>query len=79
MWSRLWAGSRTVADLYRYIHASMPPGNAGSLTDETYAALAALIMRENNATADAALAPDEAKLVGLTLPPGEGVFVEVRQ
>ena len=62
-------GSGTVADLYRYIRSSMPPGGAGALPDATYAALAALIMAENQATMDGPLAADEEALAALTLPP----------
>jgi alcohol dehydrogenase (cytochrome c) len=67
-----WGGDAgTVADLYEYIRTAMPPGGAGTLPDETYAALTALIMRENGAPGDAPLEPDEAKLAALRLPAGE--------
>src|SRR5688500_19246510 len=43
--SRWGADEGTAADLYRYIHSSMPPGGAGVLPDQTYADILALIMR----------------------------------
>src|SRR5688572_11562691 len=39
------AGSATAADLYKYIHEQMPPGNGGSLSDAEYTAILAFIMR----------------------------------
>ena len=61
-------GSGTVADLYSYIHTSMPPGAAGALPNEIYAAIVALIMRENGVGGAGRIAPDEAQLAALTLP-----------
>ena len=61
--------SATVADLYRYIRTSMPPARAGALPDETYAALAALIVHENEATSPEPLPAEEEALAAFTLPP----------
>lgn len=61
-------GTRPVAELFDYMHASMPPANAGGLSEETYAALAALILEENGGTAPAALAADEVQLARVMLP-----------
>ena len=41
-----WGGV-PIGELEAYIHASMPPGQAGRLSDEQYAALAALVVHEN--------------------------------
>jgi alcohol dehydrogenase (cytochrome c) len=65
------AGSATVADLYGYIHDTMPPGGGGTLSDADYAAITAFIMRVNRARGELAIEPDPAKLAELTLPPGE--------
>ncbi|MGX7896834.1 outer membrane protein assembly factor BamB family protein [Tsuneonella sp. HG222] len=65
------AGSATAADLYKYIHEQMPPGNGGSLSDAEYTAILAFIMRENRVRPSAALEADDTKLAALSLPPGE--------
>ncbi|BBC73898.1 conserved hypothetical protein [Altererythrobacter sp. B11] len=63
-----WGGA-PAQDLYTYIRNSMPPGGAGTLPDETYAALAALILSQNGGHAERALAPgDAASLAAATLP-----------
>ena len=61
-------GTRPVAELFDYMHASMPPANAGGLSVEAYAALAALILQENGGTAPGALAADEVQLARVMLP-----------
>src|SRR5690606_3719052 len=61
-------GTRPVAELFDYMHASMPPANAGGLSEETYAALAALSLEENGGTAPAALAADGVQLARGMLP-----------
>jgi alcohol dehydrogenase (cytochrome c) len=67
-----WGGnSRTVAELYRYIHSSMPPGSAGTLPDETYVAIAALIVSENDTSSARPLTIDEVQLAALSLPVAE--------
>jgi cytochrome c553 len=43
--------TRTSQDLYNLIHASMPPGAADSLDDQTYANLTAFILHANGAMA----------------------------
>ena len=44
-------GSRTTAELIRYMQASMPPSNRGGLSDETYANIVAFILEANGALA----------------------------
>ena len=44
-------GSRTTAELIRYIQATMPPSNRGGLSDETYANIAAFFLQANGAPA----------------------------
>ncbi|MGA2117076.1 MAG: PQQ-binding-like beta-propeller repeat protein, partial [Bryobacteraceae bacterium] len=44
-------GSRTTADLVRYIQATMPPSNRGGLSEETYASIAGFILQANGAPA----------------------------
>ena len=62
-----WGGV-PVAGLYAYIHSAMPPGNAGSLPDAEYLALAALILHENGGASPAALASSPEALAAITLP-----------
>jgi alcohol dehydrogenase (cytochrome c) len=63
-----WGGA-PLDGLAAYVHASMPPANAGGLDDETYAAILALIARENGVAAgEAPLATDPAQLAGMALP-----------
>jgi len=61
-------GGLPLSGLYAYIHSSMPPGNAGSLPDEDYAALTALILQENGGSAPAALTSGAEQLAALNLP-----------
>jgi alcohol dehydrogenase (cytochrome c) len=42
-------GSRTTAELIRYIQATMPPSNRGGLSDETYANIAGFFLQANGA------------------------------
>ena len=42
-------GARTTNDLYRYIQAVMPPGNGGTLGEESYLAVTAYILQSNGA------------------------------
>ena len=65
------AGSATLADLYSYIHETMPPGMGGTLSDADYAAVVAYIMQENRGRAPGPLEPDAEQLAGLALPAGE--------
>jgi len=44
-------GSRSTAELIRHIQATMPPSNAGGLSDEVYASVAAFLLRANGALA----------------------------
>jgi len=49
-------GGRSAGELQDYLETSMPPGAGGSLSAETYAALAALIIAENGGEAETLLA-----------------------
>ncbi|KRA83948.1 hypothetical protein ASD76_08070 [Altererythrobacter sp. Root672] len=60
-------GNAPLSDLFDYIHRSMPPANAGGLPDDTYAAIAALILSENGAEPGRVIKAGE--MSGLTLPP----------
>ena len=44
---RRFRGNQPAVDLLRYVGATMPPGQEGSLTEEEYTAVTAYIMREN--------------------------------
>ena len=44
-------GSRTTAELIRYLQAAMPPSNAGGLSEETYANIVAFFLQANGAPA----------------------------
>ena len=44
---RRFRGNQPAVDLMRYVGATMPPGQEGSLTEEEYTAVTAYIMREN--------------------------------
>ena len=46
-------GARTTKDLYGYIQAVMPPGNGGTLGEETYLNITAYILQSNGALAGA--------------------------
>ena len=65
------AGAATAADLYTYIHDTMPPGQGGSLSQADYAAILAFVMRENLVRAEAAIEPGGDALAALSLPAGE--------
>jgi alcohol dehydrogenase (cytochrome c) len=43
--------TRSTKDLYQYISIAMPSGNAGNLSDASYAAITAYILQSNGATA----------------------------
>lgn len=42
-----WAMGNTIGALFKYVRENMPPGRAGSLSAEDYAAVIALLMNEN--------------------------------
>ena len=44
-------GARTTKDLYGYIQAVMPPGNGGTLGEESYLNITAYILQTNGALA----------------------------
>src|ERR1700687_6006834 len=44
-------GARPISELLTYIQSTMPPGNTGSLSPETYADLVAFLLEANGATA----------------------------
>lgn len=64
-----WEG-KSVAELYTFTHDNMPLGNAGSLADETYADLIALILSSNGFPAGGtALEPNVEALADITIAP----------
>ena len=60
-----WGGA-PLGTLYDYIHTSMPPGNAGTLPEDTYTAIAAMILKDNGGAAGRVIKAGE--MAGLTLP-----------
>jgi len=56
-----WSG-RSVFDLYDIMRNTMPDSDPGSLTDETYAALTAYLLRMNGTPADKVVTTDSATL-----------------
>lgn len=64
-------GKTPLADLFDYIHASMPPGNAGTLPEDSYAAIAALIMAENGGTSAQAIKTGEMASLALPAAPAQ--------
>ena len=44
-------GSRTTAELIRYMQATMPPSNRGGLSEETYTNIAGFVLQANGAPA----------------------------
>ncbi len=66
-----WAG-RTLGELYTYVHANMPLGAGGSLSDEQYADVVAYVLAQNGwATGDQPFEPAEGAdvmAVELTFP-----------
>ena len=44
-------GSRTTAELIRYMQATMPPSNRGGLSEETYTNIAGFFLQANGAPA----------------------------
>jgi alcohol dehydrogenase (cytochrome c) len=59
-----WRG-RTVGELYRLVHTTMPPGAARSLSDEEHLAAVAYILQANGFPAGHPLPRDEAALRGI--------------
>ena len=55
-----WQG-RTLGDLYALLRTTMPPGNAGSLSDEEYRAAIAYILQANGFKAGQPLPADAAE------------------
>lgn len=65
---RKWGGT-SIADFSDYVHRSMPPGNAGSLSKEDQAAIIALILEENGFEDPAiAYSEDNVRLASASLP-----------
>jgi alcohol dehydrogenase (cytochrome c) len=52
-----WSASVSTGALFKYIREKMPPGQAGVLTNEQYAALVAFLMQENGMAAGATPLP----------------------
>ena len=59
--SSVWGG-RSADDLFDYVRREMPPGQGGSLRDESYRSIVALIRQSNDpisvASVEPSLAPD---------------------
>ena len=59
--SSVWGG-RSADDLFDYVRREMPPGQGGSLSDESYRSIVALIRQSNDpisvASVEPSLAPD---------------------
>jgi len=53
-----WNG-RSVGELLEYVHKNMPPGQAGSLTDQQYADVVAAMLKTNNLLAGTTELPVE--------------------
>lgn len=69
-------GDAPLAQVYDYMHSSMPPANAGGLPDDDYAALLALIVRENGGNNGGKPVPSGGdQLAGLAMPPPPAVGV----
>jgi mono/diheme cytochrome c family protein len=63
-----WKG-KPVSDLFTYVQTKMPPGAAGSLTDQQYLDVVAAILRKNGvAPGGAELTPGSAGLKAPSLP-----------
>jgi alcohol dehydrogenase (cytochrome c) len=65
-----WRG-RTVGELYRLVHTTMPPGAARSLSDEEHLAAVAYILQANGFPAGQPLSADEAALRGIGFGRGD--------
>jgi len=67
---------KTVGDLFGFVQKNMPNGNGGSLSDDTYADLVALILRSNGIPAGATeLVP--AAVAAIPIVPKDGVVAEL--
>ena len=67
-----WGGA-PLSDLFDYVQRSMPPANASGLSDDTYAAITALILAENTAGAGAGRVLKAGELGGINLPAAPAV------
>lgn len=64
-----WEG-KPLSELYTFMHDNMPLGNAGSLSDQAYADLVAMILDANGFPAgEAELSPNVEALAGITIAP----------
>ncbi|HEY0339315.1 MAG TPA: PQQ-binding-like beta-propeller repeat protein, partial [Steroidobacteraceae bacterium] len=62
-------GGRPVSELAAYLHASMPPGQAGELNNAAYAALVALLLDSNGAiVGDRELPADPLASIAMRVP-----------
>lgn len=64
-------GGRSVAELSAYLHASMPPGRTGELSNETYTELMALLLNANGVAAGKQELPRGLKGLAALRVPGE--------
>jgi alcohol dehydrogenase (cytochrome c) len=72
-----WAG-RTLAELFDYLEATMPPGQAGQLESGTYAALIAYLLEKNAVDAGARPVPAESAALAALVMPGEPLTEQER-
>jgi alcohol dehydrogenase (cytochrome c) len=64
---RKWGGVQ-LDKLYEYMRNSMPPQNTGGLPTESYAAILAMLMKQNDPAFDKSLTPDVTLLATLSVP-----------
>jgi alcohol dehydrogenase (cytochrome c) len=65
-------GGTSVLDLYTVLRTTMPTGNPGSLSAETYAALTAYILQSNDVVAGQAPLPSDPRVLGAMQVPAGG-------
>jgi alcohol dehydrogenase (cytochrome c) len=71
-------GGRPVAEFLGYLQANMPPGRTGELDGAVYAALVALLLDVNGASAGQQELPGDSRALGAMRMPGEGRSEQAR-
>lgn len=69
-----WGGERPLAELHTYIHANMPLGQGGSLSDQAYLDVVAFILAANDVSPDGGdveLTAEALEGIRLPAPAGE--------
>jgi len=64
-------GGRDLEELFTYIHATMPPGLAGSISNRAYAAILAYLLEKNELKAGSDALPVDLAALHAMLMPGE--------